>query len=132
MFGLDYLLAAMLLQGAEIPSIQDADASPAWHAYVGKPMLHLALYHQLLDQREVRYVLAKSDEFISDLSEASSMICCSSTEVIGSISTTAWHCTPTTLICVPPRKKWNSCTRSGIVSVMHDVSTTTFTYAARP
>jgi hypothetical protein len=67
MFGIDYLLAAMLLQGTEIPSLQDPKLTPAWHALVGKPMMHLALSYELLDPREVRYVLAKSDEFISDV-----------------------------------------------------------------
>lgn len=67
MFGMDYVLAALLLQGTEFPSLQDPKAASAWHALVGKPMLHLALSYELLDRREVRYVLAKSDEFLSDL-----------------------------------------------------------------
>ena len=67
MFGLDYMLAAMLLQGAEFPSLQDPKSTPAWHALVGKPMTQLALSCELLDPREVRYVLTKSDEFISDV-----------------------------------------------------------------
>ena len=67
MFGIDYVLALMLLQGADIIQQQDARMAAGWHALVGKPMMQLALAGEILDPREVRYVLAKADEFISDL-----------------------------------------------------------------
>jgi hypothetical protein len=67
MFGLDYLLAVLLLQGAEISNFNDARLIPGWHALVGKPLIQLALAGEILDSREVRYVLAKPDEFVSDL-----------------------------------------------------------------
>lgn len=67
MFCLDYLLAILLLQGADFPQFNESKQLPGWHALVGKPLVQLALACEILDPREVRYVLAKSDEFVSDL-----------------------------------------------------------------
>lgn len=67
MFSLNYLLALVLLQGADFPQLSDNALVPAWHTLVHKPMVQLALACEILDPREVRYVLAKPDEFVSDL-----------------------------------------------------------------
>ncbi len=67
MFGIDYILAAMLLQGADLPGFQNPKHQTGWHALLAKPMVHLTLSCELLDQREIRYVLVKADEFISDV-----------------------------------------------------------------
>lgn len=67
MFGIDYVLALLLLQGSELSNFNEAKTIPGWHALVGKPLVRLALAGEILDPREVRYVLAKPDEFVSDL-----------------------------------------------------------------
>lgn len=67
MFGLDYLLAALLLAGADVNTLVTTKNVNAWHALVSKPLVQIALAGEILDNREVRYVLAKSDEFVSDL-----------------------------------------------------------------
>lgn len=67
MFGLDLILAALLLQGAELSNFSDTRQVNGWHALVGKPLVQLALAGEILDSREVRYVLIKPDEFVSDL-----------------------------------------------------------------
>jgi hypothetical protein len=67
MFGIDYILAALLLQGADLPGFQQPKNQAGWHALLAKPLIHLTLSCELLDQREVRYVLVKSDELISDV-----------------------------------------------------------------
>ena len=67
MYGFNYVLAALLLQGADFPTLQDAKCLPGWHAFVSKPLVQLALVNEILDPREVRYVLVKHDEFVSDL-----------------------------------------------------------------
>lgn len=67
MFGLDYVLALLLLQGTEPGHLNDPKCTAGWHGLVGKPLVHLALKNEILDPREVRYVLAKPDEFVSDL-----------------------------------------------------------------
>lgn len=67
MFGLDYVLALLLLQGTEPAQLNDPKSLAGWHGLVSKPLVHLALKNEILDPREIRYVLAKPDEFISDL-----------------------------------------------------------------
>jgi hypothetical protein len=67
MYGIDFVLAVLLLQGADVSTFQDAKCIPGWHALVSKPLVQLALACEILDQREIRYVLVKPDEFVSDL-----------------------------------------------------------------
>ncbi|HMP18105.1 MAG TPA: hypothetical protein PKD72_13860, partial [Gemmatales bacterium] len=67
MFGIDYVLAAMLLSGADLPGWQNPKSQPGWHALLAKPIVFLTLHCELLDQRELRYVLVKPEEFISDV-----------------------------------------------------------------
>jgi hypothetical protein len=67
LFGFDYILAAMLLQGADLPGFENPSKQAGWHALLAKPMVQLTLNCELLDHREVRYVLVKADEFISDV-----------------------------------------------------------------
>lgn len=67
MFGIDLALAILILQGLEPVQLTENRSMAGWHALVSKPMVQVALACEILDPREVKYVLAKPDEFISDL-----------------------------------------------------------------
>jgi hypothetical protein len=64
MFTLDYLLAAALLTA---PADRDLALSPELFATVGPAAQQLALKWEILDPREVRYVLARPEDFTADL-----------------------------------------------------------------
>ena len=64
MFTLDYLLAAVLLTA---PADRDVALSPELFATVGPAAQQLALKWEILDPREVRYVLARPEDFAADL-----------------------------------------------------------------
>jgi hypothetical protein len=64
MFTIDYLLAAALLTA---PADRDAALSPELFAKVGPAAQQLALKWEILDPREVRYVLARPEDFAADL-----------------------------------------------------------------
>lgn len=65
MFPLDYLLAATLLTAP--PNSVDAAASTDAHAALCSAMQQLAVGWEILDPREVRYVLANKEDYRSDL-----------------------------------------------------------------
>ena len=65
MLPLDHLLALVLLtapHGAPEPS-----DLPAMYAVLRLPLQGLALQWEILDSREVRYILARPEDFVSDL-----------------------------------------------------------------
>lgn len=65
MFPYQYLLAAALLtQPAESPG---PSPHPEWYAVLKEPLQTLAVEWEILDPREVRYVLARAEDFSSDL-----------------------------------------------------------------
>jgi hypothetical protein len=64
MFTLDYLFAAVLLTA---PADRDVALSPELFATVGPAAQQLALKWEILDPREVRYVLARPEDFAADL-----------------------------------------------------------------
>ncbi|HEX5269656.1 MAG TPA: hypothetical protein VFW33_04170 [Gemmataceae bacterium] len=64
MFTFDYLLAAALLAA---PADRDLALSPELFATVGPAAQQLALKWEILDPREVRYVLARPEDFAADL-----------------------------------------------------------------
>jgi len=65
MFPLEYLLAVALLTS----SLETADqlATPATYAAVRPTLQNLAVQWEILDPREVRYVLTRQEDFPSDL-----------------------------------------------------------------
>ncbi|MBY0526327.1 MAG: hypothetical protein K2R98_23235 [Gemmataceae bacterium] len=63
MFACEYLLAAALLIQPEDPKA----ASPELYTAVRLPLQTLAINWEILDPREVRYVLARPEDFSSDL-----------------------------------------------------------------
>ena len=64
MFTLDYLLAAALLAS---PADKDVAAGPELFGTVGPAVQRLALQWEILDPREVRYVLTRPEDFQADL-----------------------------------------------------------------
>jgi hypothetical protein len=64
MFTIDYLLAAVLLTA---PGDREVPLSPELFATVGPAAQQLALKWEILDPREVRYVLARPEDFAADL-----------------------------------------------------------------
>ena len=64
MFSFDYLLAAGLLTG---PADRDVAVGPEVFGTVGPAVQRLALKWEILDPREVRYVLARPEDFAADL-----------------------------------------------------------------
>jgi hypothetical protein len=64
MFTVDYLLAAVLLTA---PADRDLTVSPELFNTVGPAVQKLALKWEILDPREVRYVLARPEDFAADL-----------------------------------------------------------------
>jgi hypothetical protein len=67
MYGLDLLLAAFLLQGPDISTHPDAKALERLFPVVNKTLVKVALLWEILDPREVRYVMTREDEFLTDL-----------------------------------------------------------------
>jgi len=65
MFPYDYLLAAALLSNA--PDAPESPPSPELFAIVHEAMQNLAVEWEILDTREVRYVLARPEDFSADL-----------------------------------------------------------------
>jgi hypothetical protein len=66
MFPYDYLLAAALLTQA--PDLSAPDMNPEAFAALRLPLQALAVEWEILDPREVRYVLVRPEDFASDLS----------------------------------------------------------------
>src|SRR5258708_810831 len=66
MFPYDYLLAAALLTGS--PDLPGPDFGPDAFAAMRLPLQALAVEWEVLDPREVRYVLVRPEDFASDLS----------------------------------------------------------------
>jgi hypothetical protein len=64
MNGFDYLLAAALLTA---PAESDAAFRPETFSTVGPAIQKLALKWEILDPREVRYVLTRPEDFAADL-----------------------------------------------------------------
>src|SRR5690242_16867636 len=64
MFTLDYLLAAALLAS---PADKDVAVGPDTFGTVGPAVQRLALQWEILDPREVRYVLTRPEDFQADL-----------------------------------------------------------------
>ncbi len=64
MFSFDYLLAAVLLTA---PADRDVAVGPELFGTVGPAAQRLALKWEILDAREVRYVLARPEDFAADL-----------------------------------------------------------------
>ena len=64
MLTFDYLLAALLLAA---PADRDLAVSPELFGTVGPAVQQLALKWEILDPREVRYVLARPEDFAADL-----------------------------------------------------------------
>ena len=64
MFTLDYLLAAALLTA---PADRDVAVGPELFGTVGPAVQRLALQWEILDAREVRYVLTRPEDFTADL-----------------------------------------------------------------
>ncbi len=67
MFGFEWLLAAFLLQGPDLSTYSDQDATAKWFPLMNKALQQVALNWEILDQRELRYVLVRQDEFLVDL-----------------------------------------------------------------
>ena len=64
MLTFDYLLAALLLAA---PADRDLAVSPELFGTVGPAVQQLALKWEILDPREVRYVLTRPEDFAADL-----------------------------------------------------------------
>ena len=64
MFTFDYLLAAVLLSA---PADKDLAVGPEVFGTVGPAVQKLALKWEILDPREVRYVLTRAEDFTTDL-----------------------------------------------------------------
>jgi hypothetical protein len=64
MLTFDYLLAAVLLAG---PADRDVPVGPELFGTVGPAVQQLALKWEILDPREVRYVLTRPEDFAADL-----------------------------------------------------------------
>jgi len=60
----DYLLAAALLASVPVP----AETLPSCSPQLCAALQNVAVEWELLDQREVRYVLARSEDFAADIS----------------------------------------------------------------
>jgi hypothetical protein len=67
MFGIEWLLAAFLLQGSDLAALPDQDPVAKWFPFVNKALQQTALSWEILDQRELRYVLVRQDEFLVDV-----------------------------------------------------------------
>jgi hypothetical protein len=67
MFGLDLILAAFLLQGPDVSTHPDQRAVECLFPIVNRTLVRIALAWEILDPREVRYVMAREDEFLTDL-----------------------------------------------------------------
>lgn len=67
MFGIEWLLAAFLLQGPDASTLQPQETVIRLFSAINKPLQQLALSSEILDHREIRYVLVRPDEFIVDL-----------------------------------------------------------------
>jgi hypothetical protein len=65
MFPLDYLLALVLLKAP--PGLAELKNQQALFPAVRQPLQTIAIQLEILDRREVPYVLARSEDFISDL-----------------------------------------------------------------
>jgi hypothetical protein len=65
MFALDSVLAAALLTGA--PSSSDPASLHALYPSVHESLQALAVRWEILDPREVKYILARQEDFVSDL-----------------------------------------------------------------
>ncbi len=65
MFPLDYLLAVALLTAS--PDAPDPAAGPDTYAALRPTLQALSLQWEILDPREVRYVLTRPEDFASDL-----------------------------------------------------------------
>ena len=64
MLSFDYLLAALLVAA---PADRDVAVSPELFGTVGPAVQQLALKWEILDPREVRYVLTRPEDFAADL-----------------------------------------------------------------
>ena len=65
MFPFEYLLAVALLTGA--PDGPDPNVNPDLYLNLRPTLQQLAIQWEILDPREVRYVLTRSEDFTSDL-----------------------------------------------------------------
>jgi hypothetical protein len=65
MFGLDQIVAWLLL--AAPPALVDPLVQPAVFDSIRPVLIATAIQWEILDPRETRYVLARSDDFLSDL-----------------------------------------------------------------
>lgn len=66
MFASDSLLLAVVLMTTS-PESPDGLGSPELYQYLAPALQHVAVQWELLDPREVRYVLARPEEFTADL-----------------------------------------------------------------
>ncbi len=66
MFPLDYVLAAALLATAPDPQ-ENPPAMPEQHVVLKTMLQQVAINHEILDPREVRYILTRDEDFQSDL-----------------------------------------------------------------
>jgi len=64
MFTFDYLIAAVLLAA---PADKDMTVGPELFGIVGPAVQKLAVQWEILDPREVRYVMARPEDFSADL-----------------------------------------------------------------
>lgn len=63
----DWLLAAMLLTSPSPAELQDPGALRDHFPAIRWPLLSLAIEYEILDPREMRYVLARPDDVLSDI-----------------------------------------------------------------
>jgi hypothetical protein len=61
----EYMLAVVLLTGP--PSVADPDHLQATIAALRQPLQSIAVQWEILDPREIRYILASPGDFVSDL-----------------------------------------------------------------
>jgi len=67
MFGLEYILAAFLLQGPDVSTHPDPKSIERLYPPLNRALVRVALDWEILDPREVRYVMVRQDEFLTDL-----------------------------------------------------------------
>src|SRR5258708_22837447 len=60
-----YLLAVVLLSNP--PGTADSPNFASMHAQLGRPLQAIAVQWQILDQREAKDILARPEDFLSDL-----------------------------------------------------------------
>jgi hypothetical protein len=65
MLPVDYMLAVVLLTAA--PGALEPENQPALFHTLRRPLQRVAIGWEILDPREVRYILARPDDFIADL-----------------------------------------------------------------